>query len=143
MERLGNARAAVSLSKHKQKIASLEKAKRLAKEDVGQSTDRDLFMFGLAIYLGEGEKNNNVGIINSNPKVIITTICWLEKFYQVPKSSLTLAIHLYPDSKIKESLEYWSKQTLISLDQFGKTQMDRRLFFKHLAYPQAPSCWVF
>jgi len=126
MKRLGNARAAVSLSKHKQKIANLEKARQLAQEDVGQSTDRDLFMFGLAIYLGEGEKNSNVGVINANSKIIVTTMRWLERFYQVPKSSFTLAIHLYPDSKIRDSLEYWSKQTGIHIKQFGKTQIDRR-----------------
>jgi hypothetical protein len=124
--RIGNSRAAATVAKYKQKKISLEKAKQLATIDVGSCSERDQFMFGLALYVGEGEKNNNVGIINANPLIIATAKSWLMKFYDVPETSFTLAIHLYPDTNLESALEYWSRYTRIPLTQFGKTQIDRR-----------------
>jgi hypothetical protein len=126
IKRVGKARSAASETKHKQKLASYKLAKDLAINDVGKYTKRDLFILGLALYIGEGEKNDNVGIINADPRIIKKTIVWLQKFYNVPKENFTLAIHLYPDNNRRTSLEYWSKQTGIPLKQFGKTQVDRR-----------------
>lgn len=127
VERIGSALAASGLAKHKQKAASYDEAETLAKFDIGSCTERDLFMVGLALYLGEGEKNDNVGIINSDPLIIITTMNWLKKFYNVPQANFTLAIHLYPDNNSEASLKYWSKQTNISIAHFGKTQVDKRV----------------
>lgn len=124
--RIGTSLAAASLAKHKQKTASLEEARKLAQEDIGSYTDRDLFMFGLALYVGEGEKNGNVGIVNANPYIITTAKQWLQKFYGIPDSSFTLAVHLYPDNDKDLSLQYWSQHTKVPLKQFGKTQTDRR-----------------
>lgn len=124
--RIGKARAASGVAKHKQKINSLAQARVLAETDVGKFSNRDLFMIGLALYIGEGEKNNNVGVINADPRIIVTTVKWLQKFYNVPKSNFTLAIHLYPDNNSQASLQYWSKLTKIPTSQFGKTQVDRR-----------------
>ncbi len=84
-------------------------------------------MLGLAIYIGESQKNDTAGIINADVRIIILAIKWLKNFYHVPMSNFTLAIHLYPDNNSEASLQYWSKQTGIPLGQFGKTQIDRRL----------------
>jgi hypothetical protein len=126
VERIGSALAASGLVKHKQKTASYKEAEMLAKSDIGSCTERDLFMLGIALYIGEGEKNDNVGIINSDPLIIVMTMNWLKKFYNVPQVNFTLAIHLYPDNNSEASLEYWSKQTGIPVSSFGKTQVDRR-----------------
>jgi hypothetical protein len=126
IKRIGLARAAAGQSKSLQKISSYSLAEKLAQIDVETVTDRDLFMLGLALYIGEGEKNDNVGVINADPRIIKLAIRWLQKFYNVPKTNFTLAIHLYPDNNTEASLTYWSKVTSLPLDQFGKTQVDRR-----------------
>jgi hypothetical protein len=125
--RIGNSRSASGEAKHRLKMASYSEAKVLAKNDVGKFTHRDIFMLGLAIYIGEGQKNDTVGIINADVRIITMAIQWLKKFYNVPQSNFTLAIHLYPDNNSDASLRYWSKQTGIPLCQFGKTQIDRRI----------------
>lgn len=40
--------------------------------------------------------------------------------------NFTLTIHTYPDNKIAEDINYWSKVTEIPKDQFKKTQIDKR-----------------
>jgi hypothetical protein len=126
IDRIGSARAAAGLARNQQKLFSYSQAEKLARTDVERVTDRDLFMLGLALYIGEGEKNDNVGVINADPRIIKLTIKWLQKFYNVPKPNFTLAIHLYPDNNTATSLAYWSKATDIPLSHFGKTQIDRR-----------------
>jgi hypothetical protein len=108
--RIGNARAAVTKAKHDQKLASYELAYTLAREDVGKMEKRDLFMLGLAIYIGEGQKNDTVGIINSDSRIIALGMGWLQKCYGVPTENFTLAIHLYSDNNRAASLPYRSQK---------------------------------
>jgi hypothetical protein len=126
VQRIGKARAAMTKAKQDQKVASYSEAAILAKADVGGLKKRDLFMLGLALYIGEGEKNENVGIINADPRIILTTMLWLQKCYGVPQENFTLAIHLYSDNNRSASLQYWSEITNIPVSRFGKTQIDLR-----------------
>lgn len=125
-ERIGRGRAKATETKHKQKLARFKIAQKNAQNDIKRLTKRDRFMFGLAIYLGEGEKNENVGIINSDPNIVVFMIGWLEEHYGVGVDNLTLAIHLYPDNNTAACLQFWSEMTGIPRKQFGKTQIDRR-----------------
>jgi transposase len=126
LKRIGNSRAAATQAKHELKLQSYEQAKQLAKADIRTISQRDLSMLGLAIYIGEGQKNDTVGIINSDPRVINLAVRWLQKCHKVPTESFTLAIHLYSDNNRAASLKYWSEQTGIPQSQFGKTQTDLR-----------------
>ncbi len=124
--RIGNARAKSGLVKHKNKLKTVEEARKQAIKDIGKVSKRDLLMLGIALYIGEGEKNENVGIINADPRIIRLAIKWLIDIYGLSINNFTLAVHLYPDSDIETCLHYWSKQTNIPLTQFGKTQIDKR-----------------
>jgi transcriptional regulator with XRE-family HTH domain len=126
IRRIGKARAAMTKAKQDQKLSSYNEAAILARADIGKVEKRDLFMIGLALYIGEGEKNQNVGIINADPRIILTTMRWLQKCYGVPQENFTLAIHLYSDNNRSASLQYWSEMTNIPLALFGKTQIDLR-----------------
>lgn len=126
LDRIGNSRAAATKAKHELKLQSYAEAKLLAKTDTGTISRRDLFMLGVALYIGEGQKNDTVGIINSDPRVITLAMRWLQECYRVPLESFTLAIHLYSDNNRLASLRYWSEQTDIPQSQFGKTQIDLR-----------------
>ena len=52
IRKIGKARAASAYAKHKKKIESIEKARELAKKDVGTFNQRDVFMLGIALYIG-------------------------------------------------------------------------------------------
>ena len=51
---------------------------------------------------------------------------WLKEICGLKNNNFRLEIHLYPDSNIKASLNYWSRITGINKNQFGKTQIDCR-----------------
>lgn len=126
--RIGEARLKSARFKNAQKIKSQQRAQQIAKQDIGNITNRDLFMLGLGIYIGEGSKTNHIiRVINSDPRIINLAIKWFQTACSLEKDNFTLAIHLYPDNNIKQALTFWSKETSIPLSQFGKTQIDRRI----------------
>jgi arsenate reductase-like glutaredoxin family protein len=117
-----------AITRHKQKLISMDKIKAEALDEFSSISERDLLIFGLGLYLGEGAKLlQRVRIINSDPQVIKFAQLWLEKIFNVPRSNFSLTIHLYPDCDVNKSLKYWSKLTSISLNQFRKPQIDLRL----------------
>lgn len=123
---LGKARAAAGERKAVIRQNSLQEIKGIADKDIGLLSQRDLFLFGLGLYLGEGSKTHGfVRLVNSDPEVIKAIVAWfLSLGVKIDQFSAT--IHLYPDSDIKESLQFWSQTTTIPIAQFYKTQVDRR-----------------
>ena len=128
-----------ALSRNKSKLNSIASAKGLAKEEVGSITQRDLFLLGLGIYMGEGHKAlETVRISNANPDIIKLAVLWLKGICGLGTENLTLAIHLYPDSDQQKALSYWSELTGIPLSQFGKTQLDARSGKSPLKHGKTP-----
>jgi len=114
--------------KRRDKQRSLELANNEAKEMLGDLSDRDLFMLGIGVYIGEGAKTAyQTRIINSDPQVICLAIRWLEEFFGLSTANLYIRLYLYPDNDIKKSLLFWSNITGIPISQFSKTQVDRRV----------------
>jgi len=127
IKRIGKARAASGEFKARQKALSLEEAKKMAKKDIGSINNRDLFMLGLGIYIGEGAKSRDiVRIINSDPRVIKLSIEWLRKKCGLPLENFVVRLHVYPDNNCKECINYWSKEIGIPKNQFQKIHIDMR-----------------
>ena len=117
----------LSMERHEQRINQIARIKREAKNFILPFSERDMLLFGLGLYLGEGAKlSQRVRMINSDPRVISFAVLWLEKHFDVPRKNMSLTIHLYPDNQLKKSLKYWSKITKIPVGQFRKTQIDLR-----------------
>jgi transcriptional regulator with XRE-family HTH domain len=126
VERVGKAIAASNARKTKIRQEETEKVRQAAFLDIGDMSKRDLFMFGLGLYLGEGAKTYGITrIVNADPNVIDLAIAWFHGF-GVSREQFLLTIHLYPDSDVEGSLQFWSRTTTIPRSQFGKTQIDRR-----------------
>lgn len=125
--KIGKARVASGLLKHKEKLASFVYAKSLAQKDIGEINNRDLFMLGLGIYIGEGTKDGNtVRIVNANYKIIKLTIKWFKEVCGLKTDNFVVRLHLYPDNDIQKCIQYWSKNIGIPINQFQKTQVDTR-----------------
>lgn len=123
----GKARAAASARRAELRQESIREIRKIAAKDIGKISQRDLFIFGLALYLGEGCKSNSqVRMINSDSRVIQTTIAWF-RMLGVEKDQFRLRLHLYPDSDVKQSLQFWSHTTSIPISQFQKHQIDSRI----------------
>lgn len=128
IKRIGLARIKSAQFKHNQKIASIATIKKLAKKELGKLTKRDLWLLGVGLYLGDGNKSSreSVRVINSNPETIKVAMRWFREICDLKNENFTPAVHLYPDNNIKETIKHWSKITNIPQKQFGKTQIDRR-----------------
>jgi len=127
INRIGAARAKSAQTKHNQKVANILMAKKLAKKELGKLTKRDLWLLGIGLYLGEGTKSQEtVQMINSDPKVIKLSIEWLKRICGLSVKNFTITVYAYPDNNIQKTINFWSKTTGISKNQFSKTQIDRR-----------------
>ncbi len=123
----GKARAAASARRAELRQKSIQEIRKTAIKEVGGINQRDLFMFGLGLYMGEGCKTNGqIRVMNSDPRIIRATIAWF-RMLGVEKRQIKLRLHLYPDSDVKQSLQFWSRTISIPLSQFQKHQIDSRI----------------
>jgi hypothetical protein len=126
IERIGKARARSGEIKSQQKREAIKAAQYEGLGDLGKISERDLFILGIGLYIGEGGKTQNViRVINADPRIIVLAIKWFE-LLGVTKSHFTLAIHLYPDNNIQTCKAFWSETTSIPLSQFEAVSIDKR-----------------
>ena len=105
----------------------MKEIKRKATCEVGDLSDRDLFRFGLGLYMGEGAKTHDiVRIANADPAIIKCMVAWF-KSLGVKKSQFSARVHLYPDSNVSKSLQFWSEVCALPISQFQKTSIDKRI----------------
>lgn len=139
LERIGKARTMAIESQRAKKRVSIEKARILAIKDIGKFSKRDLFMLGIGIYIGEGSKTGDIiRITNSDPRIIITTIIWFKEILNLQNSNFSIRIHLYPDNNQSDAVDYWSKVTGLSKDNFLSTWVDVRTDKKKKNYGKLP-----
>ncbi len=125
--KIGKARAASGEAKNKVKRESIAFAGEEALKDIGKVSERDLFMLGLGLFIGEGSKSSQlVSFVNSNPKVVRFIVHWFTQVLGLSKKNITIRLHLYPDNDQLACVLFWSNVTNIPTRQFQKTYIDRR-----------------
>jgi hypothetical protein len=98
-----------------------------AKREIGDISKRDLWLAGIAMYWGEGNKSDEqVSITNSDPNLVRFMMRWFREICHVPEDRFRVEIHLYPDSDVKQAEQYWSEVTGLPLSQFYDARIDRR-----------------
>ena len=126
-DRIGNAPARAAEAKSKQRQQRQEIAREMAKQEIGSLSKRDLFMLGLAIYIGEGSKfGDDVRVINSDPRIIRLAIEWFKQCCGLIVDHFVLTIHMYPDNDADTVHDYWIQQTGLSHSQLKSPQIDKR-----------------
>ena len=88
---------------------------------IGRLSTRELFLAGLFLYWGEGNKQRGrVAISNTDPKVIQFALYWMVNALKIPKSKMRILLHLYSDMNIEKETVFWSKTIGIPVEQFSK-----------------------
>lgn len=127
LKKIGKAKLKSALYKQNLKFEDIAKMKLEASEDVGVLSQRDLFMLGIGLYMGEGAKSfEQVNIVNSDPVIIKAGMKWLKTFLKLDIKNFSVAIHAYPDTDLVKSVNFWSKATKIPKHQFFKVIIDKR-----------------
>lgn len=73
-------------------------------------SDRELYVAGLFLYWGEGEKGRGrISISNSNPQIVKFALTWMVEALGISKSRIHVYLHLYSDMDVEGSIGFWVK----------------------------------
>jgi len=106
----------------KKKKKRLDELYLKEKKNLLPLTNRDLFIAGLFLYWGEGEKTKEtqLALSNTNPAVIKFFIRWLTECLSVSLNQIKIKVHLYSDMSVKKEVDFWSRELSIPKEQFRK-----------------------
>lgn len=113
-------------AKKEERLSRQRKYANFGALEVGSLSKRELFLVGLALYWAEGsKKRGRVMLVNSDPKMIVIFIMWLQQCFGIKLSQLTCRIainemHAYRARKIEN---YWSSISHVPIAQFNQTTL--------------------
>jgi transcriptional regulator with XRE-family HTH domain len=108
-------------SLHLRKLEEIERLDAAAVVEIGQMTDREFLMAGIALYAGEGSKTDGaIKFANTNPALVDFFLVWLRRFFVVDESRLRVNLYLHEGLDLDAAVEYWSRLTRIPASQFAK-----------------------
>jgi len=88
---------------------------------IGEVDERDLLMYALALYAGEGTKREgSLVFANSDPRLIMVFLTWLRRQFDLDESRLRLRMYLHADLDLGAAQAFWSSLTGIPVAQFDK-----------------------
>lgn len=99
------------------------KAKQEALEELEILKYNPLFIAGIMLYWGEGDKRNknNVKFINTNPEMIVLYCEFLRIICNVPETKIKAGLFIYEDIDEKQTILFWSQKLQINISNFHKT----------------------
>lgn len=96
------------------------------KKEVGLLSERDRFIAGIALYLGDGLKSDkSVGFSNSNSKIIKFMMSWFREFSRIPEEKFRGSIWIHENLNELKARKYWSEISGIPPSQFQKSYIAR------------------
>lgn len=111
--------------KTKIKLERHQKFIQEAKTEYESKKNNHLFIAGICLYWGEGEKTNSgrVSVINTDTEMLQVVLNFFRTVLKIPESKLRAGLFIYQDINPNQALEYWAEKTKISKAQFIKTQV--------------------
>lgn len=100
-----------------------EEARGEAKREFQYFKLHPLFVTGITIYWGEGDKTHghNVRIANTDPLMIKLFVRFLAEVCGIPKERIRIWILLYPDLDEKQCINFWIKSSGLRKRNFTKS----------------------
>lgn len=106
---------------HVRKLAEIERCRVEAAEFVGSLTARDLDLFALGLYAGEGAKTDDrVSMANTNSLYLRVFVTWLRGHFGIDESRLRCRLYLHKGLDLSDATAYWSAVLDIPAVQFQK-----------------------
>jgi hypothetical protein len=103
------------------KEAQLERCKLEAETWLGRMSERELTMFMLGLYAGEGVKSGDgVSMANTNPILLQLFVIWLRRTFDLDESRLRVTLYLHEGLDLDAAETYWSELLHIPRHQFRK-----------------------
>ncbi|MFF1686354.1 MULTISPECIES: hypothetical protein [unclassified Streptomyces] len=110
--------------------AERQHTKQAASREVGEVSDRDLFMAGIALYWAEGSKDKpydrreNVTFVNSDPGVIRLYLAWLH-LLGITSQRLQYRVMIHITADVEGSERYWADLVGVEVTAFQRTTIKK------------------
>ena len=86
---------------------------------IGELSERELLVAGVALYAGEGSKTGHaVGFANTDPMMVALFCRWLRRFFDIDERRLRVRIYLHEGLDLEAAMRFWADVTDIPIDQF-------------------------
>jgi transposase len=110
----------INALRHFNALRRHEEYRKKARLEYVKLKQNKLFLTGLSIYWGEGEKTDSgrVSLVNSDERMLKVIINFYRKALKIPEEKLRAALFIYNDIDEKKALKYWSKSLKISKNNF-------------------------
>ena len=103
------------------KEAELERCRVEAEQWVGDLTDRDLAMYALTPYAGEGSKRDGgVVFANSDPVLKRIFTAWLRQEFELDESKFRVKLYLHAVLDVDAAIDRWSRVLDVPRHQFNQ-----------------------
>ncbi|MEB8342177.1 hypothetical protein [Streptomyces endophyticus] len=115
---------------HTVRDAERRQAKEAALTAVGQMTERELFLTGVALYWAEGTKDKpydrreTVTFVNSDPGMIQTFLAWLD-LLGIDRERLRFCVMIHETADVTGAERYWSELAGADPNAFYKTTIKK------------------
>ena len=124
---IGSTHERLIKASRQRKTSSLTLAEEYAESQIANLSERDIFLMGMGIYLGEGSKSHGiVRISNADPRVLQFSLIWLRKCFGLTDRHFKVRIHAYPDTDIEAALDFWISELNLPKTCFHPFFIDRR-----------------
>lgn len=119
------------VTKYKKRQKHLRETYSKQRIDLLPLSKKELLIAGLFLYWGEGRKAlaSSLSLNNTDPDVVKFYHYWLINVFDVPREKVRVALHVYKDMDIKETIDYWSRELDIPKSQFIKPYVKENLRF--------------
>src|SRR3989344_829051 len=115
------------IAKKKQRIERSNKIKNEAIKEIGEISDRELWLIGTTLYWAEGAKEKDwrpgsgTSFINMDSDMVRTYLKWLD-FCQIEKNRLNFSLFVHENHKnrIPEIKKHWSRITNHPISSLSK-----------------------
>ncbi|TSC86961.1 MAG: Uncharacterized protein G01um10148_66 [Parcubacteria group bacterium Gr01-1014_8] len=106
-------------------IRVYEQAKKEAGDEFKRFRYHPLFISGVMLYWGEGDKRSrhHTRLINTDPEMIKLFSLFLRQLCRIPDQKIKAALTIYPDLDEKECRKYWSWKSGIDETNFTKSMI--------------------
>jgi hypothetical protein len=119
-------------AKHRQRIERTEEIINTAKEDIGEVSQRELWLMGVMLYWAEGSKEkkdgpgSSVTFTNMDPTMIYFFLHWLENVCGIYPEDIIFEIYLHETHKhrVEEVITHWAYELKIPREYLS------RVYFK-------------
>ncbi|WP_405409500.1 hypothetical protein [Streptomyces decoyicus] len=106
------------------------RTKQDATNEIGELTDRELFLIGVGLYWSEGSKSKPYRLseraifINSDPDMIRVYLAWL-RLLRVSDERLRFHVHIHESADVAAAEQFWVDLTGADHSAFGKTTLKK------------------